>query len=300
MVKYSYSGGAMTDPAKSTQEEKFSGADGGSDFKELKPVVWPSNYQPSVYHIDTGILADQSLKIWHSTSEGDRGESLEGKYFELIKRVVDEGLVEVQKESWARPLIKTKRHTYSFEDFDGDTDLSNLFVLDCQIYLAAESTASSSGAFYFIEQDHVVGDMHEMYSFFVAQGGKVYKECFGISRTFDEKDLVERRILVPYEVDPFWARDSEWFVARTRHNYREFYETTEWGRLYCLRPDAVRFDNIRYWAEPDGVADISRSAAGTDCSGTNLEVLYHQLSGINSKMTILAIAAVVAVFAAAF
>lgn len=121
------------------------------------------------------------------------------------------------------------------------------------VELIQETEASGDAewhpVFFYYDQDHVVDDPHESFTFFAVNGKRIVAEHISVhnhlSGGFDPaffKDAFDSGNIV-------WSSASSTWAAYVRDCYRRFYEETETGRLTALRDDVTCFHHTPEWRQ---------------------------------------------------
>jgi hypothetical protein len=119
--------------------------------------------------------------------------------------------------------------------------------------------------FFYYGRDHVIDDVHESFSFFVVNDGRIVLDLVTFGRysgngfnpeVFKPAFDIEHRV---------WLSERDWNEARLRWWYRRFYEETDAGQLMQLREDATCYHYVPEWKHRQrmtvGIEQIARNTA---------------------------------------
>ena len=166
----------------------------------------------------------------------------------LPNRLTNSGevkLVRIEKNSFGGTSITGPNSTVQLETTLSGTSFA------CDL-LSTALDLSSRGVdhplFFYYDNDRVIDDPHESYSFFVGDGaGTIVSERITLFRSSSNGFVPRALKEMDSDAPPIWGAEDSIRQARIRWWYRKFYEETEAGRLTTLRDDVDLYHFVPEW-----------------------------------------------------
>ncbi|HWB17023.1 MAG TPA: hypothetical protein VG538_11510 [Vicinamibacterales bacterium] len=229
-------------PSPADPRERAAGAAGPmaqGNWRRFEPIGytinWPLVYNMAATEVDQGggqaptsvgtILSEALPHLFVSLNEDGS----------LGARTAKRHACDI-KQSTGRITVLTPNRQIELNTFGHGWFAAQVIALCVQIDRQCGS-ATFDPIFFYYDEDHVVDDFHEAFSFFVVNNDRIVLDRVSVTRTRDNG--FDPRVFEPaYGRGPkIWCNTPAVERAQVRWWYRRFYEETDAGRLTLLRDD---------------------------------------------------------------
>jgi hypothetical protein len=217
----------------------------------------PQPFQPTGYQIDWKRV--MSAPVQEITEGRSRRDTTVG---EILKEILPHRFVPIKEGALPERqpcsvhdhfgggmTLKTPTRSIHLDTLgDGNAAsaqfIETLIELDCAV-----GDDVLRPTFFFYDSDDVRGDVHDSFSFFVVNNGRIVSERVTFSRYRGNGFTADFFKECYDDSGGIWRSDRFVLAAQVRWWYRKFYEETEAGQLTTLRDDASLYHHVPEWRQ---------------------------------------------------